>query len=177
MKIQRRSLMKSGAIAVLATMVGSLTGCDRKTIVSWAGTAISFLQQTLPYFTDLLPSSVATLQKAIVVAQDLKKALESGSANAIDFIQQLIAPDGLFQQILNDVGLIQDEQKRKIVAGILAIAGVALNIIATALSQGSETAPPKIVEAVRSRNIGGAAVIDEVASSDVLLKSLKALKK
>jgi len=174
--MQRREVMKLGAATVLATFAGSLVGCDKKTIISWAGTAVAFLEQTLPYFQDLVPGSVAVLAKAITIAQDLKAALQAGSANAIDFIHQLIAPDGLFQQILNDVGLITDVNKRRIVSGILAIAGVALNIIATALEQGSAEVPPAIVAATRSQKKAATATIEKAAKSSVLEKALGALK-
>jgi hypothetical protein len=174
--MQRREAMKLGAFTLLATATGSMVGCDKKTIISWAGTAVSFLEQTLPYFQDLVPGSVAVLAKAITVAKQLQEALKAGSTNAIDFIQQLIAPDGLFQKILDDVGLITDEQKRKIVSGILAIAGVALTIIATALEQGSGEVPPEVVSKARSQSKSGVATIEKVSKGKTLEKALAALK-
>lgn len=174
--MRRRDAMKIGLGTVLATMTGSLVGCDKKTIISWAGTAVSFLEQTLPYFQDLVPGSVGVLTKAIAVAVELKAALQAGSANAIDFINELIAPDGLFQKILDDVGLITDPSKRKIVSGILAIAGVALNIIATALEQGSGEVPPEVVSKARSQSKAGVATIEKVSKGNSLEKALAALK-
>jgi len=173
--MKRREMLKAGAVTILATMAGSLVGCDKKTIITWASTAIAFLEQTLPYFTDLLPGSVAVLTKAIEVARQLRAALQAGSANAIDFIQQLIAPDGLFQQILDSVGLITDPQKRKIVSGILAIAGVALNIIAAALQQGT---PPEIVAKAKTsrEKKSGIEIIEKSAKGNTLEKALAALK-
>jgi hypothetical protein len=170
--MKRREAIKAGAITILATMAGSLVGCDKKTIITWASTAASFLEQTLPYFSGLLPG-VGILEMAIKVARDLEAALKANSANSVDLINQLIAPDGLFQKILNDVGLIQDPEKRKIVSGILAIAGVALNIIAAALQQGT---PPEIVAKARNVNKKGVQSIEKSAKSDTLEKALAALK-
>lgn len=176
MELRRRECIKLGMATMLASVAGTFVGCDKKTIISWSGTAVSFLEQTLPYFQDLLPGSVAVLAKAITVARELQAALKAGSENAIDLIQQLIAPDGLFQKILDDVGLITDEQKRKIVSGILAIAGVALTIIATALEQGSGEAPPEVISKARSQNKAGVATIEKVSKGKTLEKALAALK-
>lgn len=176
MTLKRRECIKLGLGTLLATVAGSLVGCDKKTIISWASTAVAFLEQTLPYFQDLLPASVNVLTKAIAVARDLQAALAAGSANAVDFINQLIAPDGLFQKILTDVGLMTDFEKRKIVSGILAIAGVALTIIATALEQGSGEAPPEVVSKARSQNKAGVATIEKVSKGKTLEKALAALK-
>lgn len=175
--MNRRDCIKTG-VALLTSVAGlSMIACSKKTIIQWAQTVTLFLGQTLPYFKDLLPGSVDVLMKAILVAKDLQAALAAGSESAIEFLNQLLAPNGLFQKLLDDVGLIPDPEKRKIVSGILAIAGVALTIISTALSQGAGTAPPKVVAAVRSRNVSGAATIESVAQSDVLTNVLKSLKK
>ncbi len=171
--MKRREAIKAVAITLLATAAGSLVGCDKKTIITWASTVIAFLVQTLPYFQDLIPGSVGVLSKAIAVAGELKAALQAGSSNAVDFINQLIAPDGLFQKILADVGLITDPAKRKIVSGILAIAGVALNIIAAALEQGT---PPEIVSKARNVNKAGVEAVKKAGKADTLEKALASLK-
>lgn len=174
--MQRRQFI-GRAIAATA-IVGSgvsLIGCSKKTIVQWAATAVTFLEQSLPYFSEFLPTSVALITKAIAVAKQLHDALSAESETAIEFINQLIAPNGLFQQILNEVALIPETQRR-IISGILAVAGIALNIIATALSQGAAGAPSAVVAKVRSRNVSGANTIENAAKSDVLLKALSNLK-
>lgn len=178
MKINRRKFVRNvGYSALLASVGVTFTGCSTKSIIAWAGTAVSFLEQTLPYFQDLLPGSVGILTQAITVAKDLQTALKAGSANAVDFIKQLIAPDGLFQKILDDVGLIQNPQTRRIVSGILAIAGVALNIIATALEQGSTQLPKAIVAKAKTERKAGVAAVEVIAKSNTLDKVLAALKK
>jgi len=174
--INRRTFNKAGLAALLTAGTLPLIACSKKTIVQWAGTAVMFLEQSLPYFSEFLPTAVSLITKAITVAKELQAALSAESEGAIDLINQLIAPNGLFQQILNEVALIPDAQ-RKIVAGILAVVGIALNIIATALSQGAAGAPPQLVAKVRSRNVAGSNTIEEVAASDVLLKALSNLKK
>jgi len=174
--MNRRFVIKAGIAAGLTGGSLSIVGCTKKTIVQWAGTVVMFLEQALPYFEEFLPSAVPLLQKVIAVAKLLQDALSAESETAIDLINQLIAPNGLFQQILNEVALIPEAQRR-IVAGILAVVGIALNIIATAIANGAAGAPPKIVAGVRSRNVAGSNVIDEAAKSDVLLKALESLKK
>jgi len=173
--MKRRQLMQMGLGALAGGMTLSLVGCSKKTLTQWAATVVIFLEQTLPYFTDLLPGSVATLTKAIQVAKDLKAALDAGSENAIELLNQLLAPNGLFQQIVLDAGLISGPQA-KLVAGILAIAGIALNVIATALSQGAAGAPPQLVAKVKAKHAVGVNVIEAAAKSDRLTKALGALK-
>jgi hypothetical protein len=175
--MNRRTFARNiGYSALLASVGASSVGCSTKSLTAWAGTVVSFLEQTLPYFQDLLPSSVAVLTKAIQVAKDLKAALSAGSENAIELLNQLLAPNGLFQQILADVGTISGPQQ-KIISGILAIAGVALNIIATALSQGAAGAPQALVARVKAKNAIGTSMIENAAKSDRLEKALAALKK
>ncbi len=175
--INRRFVLKAGLAATLAGGGLSLIGCSKKTLSQWAGIVIATLEQELPYFTELLPSSVAVLSKAIQLAKDLKSALDAGSETTVELLNQLLAPNGLFQQLLNDAGLIPDESTRKIVSGILAIAGVALNVIATALSQGAAGAPNGVVARIRAKNVMGANTIEKAAQSDVLLRALQTLKK
>lgn len=174
--MKRRMFIKAGLMATVAGSSLSLVGCSKKTIVQWAGTAVMFLEQALPYFSDLLPGTVGLITKAIAIAKQLQAALSAESESAIDLINQLIAPNGLFQQILNEVAMISGPQQ-KVVAGILAVAGIALNIIATALAQGAAGAPASIVGKIRSRNVTGSNTIESIAKSDVLLKSLENLKK
>lgn len=175
--MERRHFIKAGMAGALAVSGLSIVGCSKKTLSQWASTVILFFEQTLPYFSDLLPGAVGLITKAVAVAKDLKAALDAGSENAVELLNQLLAPNGLFQQVLNEVGLIPDENTRKIVSGILAIAGVALNVIATALSQGAAGAPATIVEKVRIKHAMGANTIEKAAQSDVLLNALSTLKK
>lgn len=175
--MKRRELFKMLGLSALLAWVGAFfTACSVKSLAAWAGTAVSFLEQTLPYFQDLLPNSVGVLTQAIAIAKDLKAALSAGSETAIELLNKLLAPNGLFQQILTDLALLSGPQV-KIVSGILAIAGVALNIIATALAQGSSGAPAGIVARVKARNVLGANVVEAAANSDRLLKALEALRK
>lgn len=172
-KITRRDMGKMGlGLALLASGV-SLIGCSKKSLVMWAQTVVTFLEQTLGYFKDLLPSSVANITKAIAVAKDLQAALSADSPNAVDFINQLLSPDGLINKVIDDIGLIGDPEKRKVVSGVLAIASIALMTIATALAQGSG---PAVTTAAKTRGLKGVSTVEKIAASNKLIGTLKALR-
>lgn len=174
--MKRRDFVKGLGVSSLVLASGaSLIGCSKKSLVAWAGTIVTSLEQALPILSTLSPVSVALVTKAIETARALKAALAAGSENAIEFLNQLLAPDGLFLQILAIVATVPGPQQI-IISGILALAGVALNLIATALAQGSTGAPPALVAKVKSRNIAGTSVIEAAANSDRLLKAAAALK-
>lgn len=179
--MKRRSFFKSmivGIAAMFGVTLGGLTfiGCDSKTVISWAGTAVAFLEMTLQEFNVLIPGSTGVLTKAIAVAKELQAALKAGSVNAVDLIQQLLAPDGLIQQIVDTLGLIQDDRRRQIVAGLLLIARAALVTISTAIEQGAGSAPPQVLERARAQHKAGVAVVESIAKSNKLEAALKALK-
>ena len=69
-----------------------------------------------------------------------------------------------------------DPEKRKIVSGILAIAGVALTLISTALQQGAADAAPEVLTKARAQNKAGVEVIEKISKSHSLEKALAALK-
>jgi hypothetical protein len=173
--MERREAIKAATVTILATMAGSLVGCDKKTLAYWAGIIVSAFEQSLPILSALVPSSADLITKAIETAKALKTALDSSAESAIEFLNQLLAPGGLFQQILIIVGTVSGPQQAMI-SGILALAGIALNLIATALSQGTEGAPPALANRVRAHNAIGANTIETAAKSGKLEKALAALK-
>lgn len=176
--MQRRSFFKSLISAIFAAFgisLGGLTfiGCDKGTVITWSNTVVSFLEQALPIFQEFLPASAILITQAISIAKELQVALKINSTNAIDLIQQLIAPGGLFQKILESVGLIKDEAKRRLVSGILAVVGITLNVIATALHQGT---PPAVIEKARSQKKAGVDAVESIAKSNVLERALGSLR-
>lgn len=176
MNLRRRDFFfKTGAGAIIAFGVGPLMGCGGN-LITWIGIVIQALTDALPIFKDILPNSVAILKKALQVAKDLQTALKNAAPNAIDFLQQLSAPDGLFNQIFNDVGLITDPAQRRIVSGILLLAGVALRLIASGLHQGVPQTPPEILAKARTRNREGVANVEKLAVQDTLEKALAGIK-
>jgi hypothetical protein len=173
--MKRRQLMQLGLSALAGGMTLTLVGCSKKTLSYWAGVIISSLEQALPILSALVPSSADLLTKAIATAKALKSALDAGSENAIDLLNQFLAPGGLFEQIIAIVATVGGPQQA-IVSGILALADIALHLIATALYQGSEGAPPALVAKVRAKHAAGAATIETVAKSGKLGKALGSLK-
>lgn len=172
--MNRRDFIKASAsTAILASSALMLISCNKKQIIGYSSTAVQFLEQTLPYFQTLIPGSTDKLNKAILVAKDLKTALEKESANAVGFINLLTQPNGLFQNILTDIDLIQDQGKKQIVAGILAIAGVALTLIENYLI--TETPSPILAKAKSTNSHEIHAIETRVKSRD-LTKVLKSLK-
>jgi hypothetical protein len=166
--LNRREIIMRGSGILFLSVAGASTACSQKSVVEWAQTARQALQDALPYFEELLPNSVPTLTKAIKIAIDLEAALRSGSANAFDFIAELIGPSGLVIQILTDVGTISDPQIRSVVSGILAIASIALRVIATELDRGAVDMPRVIVAELKSKHKASSAVVEKIAKSKVL---------
>jgi hypothetical protein len=141
--------------------------------VTQIGIVISAFDEALPIISDFLPQSVALITKALAVAKDLKKALETKSGNVVEFLNQLIAPNGLFNQIMDTLGLIQDASQRKIVSGLLLLAGIALRIIATQFDQG---ATDRQKSSAKASNARAAATIEKASQSDSLESLLKAAR-
>lgn len=173
MGLTRRQVVRGGVLGSLALLASVTTACNAK-IITWAGIVVSAFEQALPIFRDILPNSVAILTKALAVAKDLEAALKAGSANTVDLIEQLISPTGLFNQILNDVELITDPSKRKIVTGILLLAGIALRLISSGLQQGAPQIPATVMSKAKGK--AGISVIQKVNDSDQLLTALANLK-
>jgi hypothetical protein len=173
--MNRRQVIKAGVVGLVGAAGVSLVGCSKKTLSYWAGVIISSLEQMLPILSTLVPSSADLIAKAIATAKALKTALDNGSENAIELLNQLLAPGGLFEQIAVIVAGVNGPQQT-ILSGILALAGIALNLIATALHQGAEGAPTALVAKVRAKHAVGSSTIETAAKSGRLTKALGALK-
>jgi hypothetical protein len=168
----RKVLM--GMLGSLLALVGVVTVSCGQNLIKWSGIVVSAFEESMPLIQNLLPGSVATLTKALAVAKDLQAALKNGSANAIDFIEQLIKPDGLFNKLLDDVGALTDPEQRRILSGILLLAGVALRLIAAGLTSGADQLPNGPAIKAKAQNQSGVAVIEKVGASKDLEKLLKA---
>lgn len=179
--MKRRDFVENAAIVSVVSVTGILTGiltsCGGN-VLTWVGIVIQSLTEALPIFTDLIPGSADIVKKAIAVAKELETAIKNRAPNTIDFLEQLISPSGLFNQILDSVGVITDPAQKRIVSGILALAGVALRLIAAGLHQGATQTPqgPEIIAKARTANAAGVAHIEKVAVQDSLEKSLSGLR-
>lgn len=171
-----RAAFTTGAVAIGGPAVLLQIACDRKAVEAWADQAINAFVQAEPFIRDLLPGSVAVLAKAIAVAKDLRAALKTKADNAIDFVRQLITgPDSLFEQIAKSVGLIKNANQRRIVSGILALAGIALNLIAAQLDSEAD-AHPALAAKARAAQPEAFSAVQAIADSDKLERALAAVR-
>lgn len=176
--MNRREAIKTVTIGGTTFALFSLMTSCGANVLTWIGIVINAFTEALPILQSFLPNSLPILQKALQVAKDLQAALKNAAPNAIDFLNQLIAPDGLFNQIINDIGAITDLNQRRILAGILALAGVALRLIATGLHQGATQTKqgPEILAKARIKNPAGVSQVEKLAVQDTLEKALAILK-
>jgi len=130
----RRDLLKwSFGASVAAGLAAFATGCGQN-VNTWASTVVEALTEALPIFQTYFPSGAGKVATALQIAKDLLDAIKNKKPNAIDFLLQLTAPDGLINKILDDIQLIPDVNERNIVSGLLILAGVALRLIAANLT-------------------------------------------
>lgn len=115
------------SIAVLTPATLLTIGCGPSASAA-INVIVATLEETQPILKDLLPASVDLIAKAITVAKQLRDALKNGG-DALTLLQQFIAPDGLFNKILDSIGLVQDPTKRKYLMGAFALVGIALRLI------------------------------------------------
>jgi hypothetical protein len=164
-------IQRIGAGAAVLGLAGVTSGCNSENVLTWVQTVITAFKDALPIFQQILPNQAALLEKALVVAQELQTALKNKTGNAVDFLEQLIAPGGLFNQIIDSLGLIADPQQRAVLSGILLLADIALRLIAQHL----QTAAAIIIAAARKRNATGVKTIEAI-SGDILVLELKNLR-
>lgn len=164
MNISRRKAVKFGGLAaILAAVGGTVTSCGQNALNA-AGIVLDAFRQIQPILAELVPNAAGTIAKAIKVAADLQTALRNKAPEAIDFLKQLVAPDGLFNQILEDLQLVTDPAKKRMLTLLLIIAQVALTAVATALHQ---DVPTGVVTAAKSKG-KAVDIIEKIAASNRL---------
>lgn len=181
-EMERRAFLRIGgfglgSLALTGGIVGiavTETGCGGN-VFTWADQVVGAFTDALPIFQDILPGSVKLLTQALAVAKDLRDALKNKSTNALDLIKQLIAPDGLFNKILADLNVAQSSDQKKIVQGIILIAGIALRLISSGLQQGAK-AVPALAKAARSTHPAAVGLVERVAESNAIEQALAAVK-
>lgn len=174
--ISRRNVLKIGGVSAASLAlrglpfagVGALalgsTGCD----IKQADIVVDSLEEALPIFKDLLPGSVEVLTKAIAVAKQLRDAIKDKAPTALGFLKQLIAPNGLINQLADTLSLIKNDTQRRVLAGILLLANIALRAISAKLEQ---AVPAGVVGGADAEAVG--AVTKAAASLEPALKSLR----
>lgn len=106
-------------------------------LARWTGQVISELTEARAIFVEAnLSAIVEIVDKALEVAKLLKRAFENAdNASVLTLLAQLLDPDGVIQSIALAVGLLQDENQRRVVATVLIVTRLALNLIAAHVMQ------------------------------------------
>lgn len=168
-KISRREVaVKLGGLAAILAALGGLTAACSQNALNTAAIVINAFKLIQPILSELVPTAAATIAKAIKVAEDLQAALKKKAPEAIDFLKQLIAPDGLFNQVFDDLALVTDPAKRKMLTLWLLIAETGLAAIATALHQ---EAPAGVIAKANAKG-KSVSIIEAIAKSNWLESAL-----
>lgn len=174
MRHSRRGFMVAGATAGIGSLALTQIACpggenaDRQ-----IGFVIDAFDEAMPILKDLLPGSFVLVSKALVIAKNLRQALKDKSPDALKFLQALISPTGLVNQIVDTFSLVKNDNQRRVLSGIFLIANIALRVIGTQLES---VATPATRTAARSANAEAAAVIEGVAQAPTLEALLKAAR-
>lgn len=133
--MQRRDLLKGGAIAALVTVTLGNKGCSAKDLSVYVQTVVGVLRELQP----LLPNAAQLIVKAIKIAEDFDVFYRAGKfADAKALFANLAE---LLSQIAADVGVTSPTVK---VA--LLVAGIAMRAIAVLLA--SQANQPAIMAAL-----------------------------
>lgn len=154
-----KTLFAAAAWAVNATTVrvglgagvGSLAvfmaSCGEQ-VLSWLATIIRTVGDLGPLFDELgLPKGVEIAAKIAVIAKKIDGAIRGKDfKNALDFLNEIIKPNGLFDELLALAGIA----KSKIISGGVVILKFALGIVANFVQKGLETPQGKMMVAAAS---------------------------
>src|SRR5262245_12612386 len=168
---RRKMIGVVGASGLGLAMAGLLSGC-KQNVSKWIGIVVSELEAILPVFDQVLPGSSKIVAKALEVAKEVQKALEAKDPGVVVFLEQLVAPDGLINQIIDTLGLIKDPKVSAVVAGSLVLISTALRLIADGLMQ----APAGMVAKARNAHPQATQVVGDAANHDVLRRVASEVK-
>lgn len=173
----KRSAMTFGALAAAGPVVLMQAACgDTTQLVRWVGILIGSLKDVSPILTNMGAGSiVALIGQAIPIAEKLKKAFEDNNhASALDFLNNLINPEnGIIVQIANAVNLLADDNRKRIVQGVLAIGMVALRLIAANIA---EEVPAEAVTKARAAKPSAVASIERASRPEPLQAAFAAAR-
>lgn len=153
-----------------------MTGCaDKKQLVKWSITGLQVLNDVSPILTEMGATEVvALIEKATPYAEKLKKAFDDNdNASAGQVLENLIGADGWLAKIADAVGLLKDDNRKKIVLGSLAIAQVAYRLIS---AQIQNDVPANVAAAAAKERPRAAAAIRSAAQSDKLKLAFEATR-
>lgn len=168
--LSRRTVLKIGGVSAgslalraaagvgVGVLAVSSVGCD----IKQADIVIDSLEEALPILKDLLPGSVSIITKALAVAHQLKDAINKNDGSALGFLEQLMAPDGLINQIADTLNLIKDDNQRRILVGMLLLANIALRAISAKLAK---AVPTSLQATANAQSPRGSAIVNKAAAS------------
>lgn len=180
--MDRRTMLKFTGTgigtAVIAPAALLQIGCgDTKQLVKWTGIVIGALKDVAPILTEMGASGVtALIAQALPIAEKLKKAFEDNDhASTLQFLDNLINPDnGLIVQIANQIGGLADNDNRKrLVQGLLAIGMVALRLISANIA---DTVPLADAQRAATARPGAAAAVSRAAKANKLSAAFEAVR-
>lgn len=161
-----RRAIQGAAVLTIAPGVVLQTACgDTTQLVRWTMVVIGALKDVSPILVDMGANAVtALIAKALPIAERLKKAFEDNDhASIVDLLDNLINPQtGIAVEIANAVGALADDNRKRIVLGILAIGMVALRLISAEIET---TTPAAAAETVKRRAPGAARAIQAGANA------------
>ena len=132
-EMMKRTALTGGSLALLGPSVLVQTGCgSTKQLAAWSGTVIAALRDVSPILTEMGASGIVnTIARAIPIAERLKKAFQDNdNTQAFQFLDDLINPQtGVIVDIATQIGALADDNRKRIVLGLLAIGQVALRLI------------------------------------------------
>jgi len=179
--MNRRTLIKgtmaaAGTALVLPAALAQLACGSTAQLARWTQTLIGVLTDVSPILSDMGAGSIVTLiAKALPIAEKLKKAFQDNDhASALTLLDNLINPQtGVIVDIANAVGALADDNRKRIVLGLLAIGEVALHLIAAQIQ--NEVPVAGAAAATKARPAAAASVV-KAANSNALTAAFNAAR-
>jgi hypothetical protein len=135
---------------------------------------IGALQDVSPILADMgAPNIVALIAKAVPIAEKLKEAFQNNDhASTLTLLDNLINPQtGVIVDIANAVGALGDDNRKRLVLGLLAIGMVALRLISANIE--NEVPASAVASARRSAPVASDS-IKKAASATALQAAFSA---
>lgn len=172
----KRTVAGVGAALLLPTTLAQVACGSTAQLARWTQTLIGVLTDVSPILSDMSAGSIVTLiAKALPIAEKLKKAFQDNDhASALTLLDNLINPQtGVIVDIANAVGALADNNRKRIVLGLLAIGEVALHLIA---AQIQNEVPVAGAAAATAAQPAAAASVTRAASSGALTAAFNAAR-
>jgi hypothetical protein len=172
----KRTVAGVGAVLLLPGTLAQVACGSTAQLARWTQTLIGVLTDVSPILSDMGAGSIVTLiAKALPIAEKLKKAFQDNDhASALTLLDNLINPQtGVIVDIANAVGALADDNRKRIVLGLLAIGEVALHLIAAQIQ--NEVPVAGAAAATKAQPVAAASVV-KAASGGALTAAFNAAR-